>query len=43
MIDFNKITTPYLTGKITFEQWIDNMYEEFVRVIEEMIEQERKI
>ena len=43
MIDFNKITTPYLTGEITFEQWIDNMYKEFVRVIEETIEQERKI
>ena len=43
MIDFNKITTPYLTGEITFERWINNMYEEFVRIIEGMIEQERKI
>ena len=40
MIDFNKITIPYLMGKITREEWIDTLYDKFILVVEEMIKRE---
>ena len=40
MIDFNEITIPYLTGKITREEWIDTLYSKFILVIEEMAKRE---
>ena len=40
MIDFNEITIPYLTGKITREEWIDTLYGNFILAVKEMIKRE---
>ena len=40
MIDFNEITIPYLTGKITREEWVDTLYGKFILAVEEMIKRE---
>ena len=40
MIDFNEITIPYLTGKITRKEWIDTLYGNFILAVKEMIKRE---
>ena len=40
MIDFNEITIPYLTGKITREEWINTLYNNFILAVGKMVERE---
>ena len=41
MINFEQLTTPYLKGEISYNEWIDSLYKNFNRVIEILIRENK--
>lgn len=37
MINFDELTIPYLKSEISYDEWIDSLYENFSKIVEILI------
>lgn len=41
MINFDELTIPYLKGEISYNEWIDSLYENFSKIVEILIRENK--